>query len=117
MEDVMIGDDLLKEQYPHLVYHQFQNLVQQTLAEQEEILLEKSQDFFQDNNSVSKKKKLKPYTTTRLKSRNFLSNISYSSVSNADIIDRNFCFDVYVLLTKGINPFSLERKLNNQAKY
>ena len=55
MVDVMIGDDLLKEQYPHLVNDQFQNLVQQTLVEEAEILSEKSQDFFQDNNAVSKK--------------------------------------------------------------
>ena len=32
----------------------------------------KSQDFFQDNNALGKK-----YTTTCIKSRNFLSNIAY----------------------------------------
>ena len=57
----MIADKILKEQ--------FQNLVQQTI--QEEQLSEKSQDFFQDNKSVVQKK-LKPYTATRIKSRNFL---------------------------------------------
>ena len=45
----------------------------------------KSQDFFQVNNSLGKK-----YTTARIKSRNFLSNIA----------NGNFIFDVYLLVTK-----------------
>ena len=116
----MIGNDLLREQYPQLAStnDQFQNLVSQRLvAEKMEVLSEKSQDFFHDNNATNKKKKLKPYTTTRIKSCNFLSNISYSSVKDVDTIDKNFCFDVYVLVTKNINPFSLECKLNDQAKH
>ena len=100
----MIADQILKDQ--------FQNLVQQTLVE-EGNLSEKSQDFFQDNNAAIKKK-IKPYTTTRIKSRNFLLNISYASISDNDVIDRNFCFDVYVWLTKNINPNSLKRKLSDQ---
>ena len=47
MLDSIITDQILKDQ--------FQNLVQQTLVE-EESLLEKSQYFFQDNNAVIKKK-------------------------------------------------------------
>ena len=60
---------------------------------------------------------LKPYTTTRIKSRNFLSNIAYNSVDDQDIFDRNFCFNTFVLVTKNFNPFSLERKINDQSKY
>ena len=108
MVDVLIEDQMLKDH--------FQELVHQTLAAEEGDLSEKSQDLFQDNNAVIKKK-IKPYPTTRIKSRNFLSNISYGSVNDNDYIDRNFCFDTYVLLTKNINPFSLERKLTNQIKH
>ena len=36
----------------------------------------KSQDFFQDNNAIGKK-----YTTTRIKSRNFFSNIAYIGIN------------------------------------
>ena len=36
----------------------------------------KSQDFFQDNNAIGKK-----YTTTCIKSINFLSNIAYVGIS------------------------------------
>ena len=57
------------------------------------------------------RRKLKPYTTTRIKSGNFLSNISYNGVKEEDLYNRNFIFDVYVLVTKNLNPFSLERKI------
>ena len=56
-------------------------------------------------------KKIKPYNTTRTKSRNFLSNISYNGVKEEDLFGRNFVFDVYTLVTKNINPFLLERKI------
>ena len=39
----------------------------------------KSQDFFQDNNVVKIK-----YVTTRIKSRNFLSNIAYVGINKKD---------------------------------
>ena len=39
----------------------------------------KSQDFFQDNNVVKIK-----YATTRIKSRNFLSNIAYVGINKKD---------------------------------
>ena len=56
-------------------------------------------------------KKIKPYNTPRIKSRNFLTNISYNGVKEEDLFDRSFVFDIYVLTTKNINPFSLERKI------
>ena len=48
---------------------------------------------------------------TRIKSRNFLTNISYNKVKKQDLFDRSFVFDIYILATKNINPFSLERKI------
>ena len=63
------------------------------------------------------KKKTKKNITTRIKSRNYLLNIAYADVNDNDIIDKNFFFDMYVLITKNINPFSLERKIADQTKY
>ena len=54
-------------------------------------------------------KKIKPYNTTRIKSRTILTNISYNKAKEEDLIDRSFAFNIYVLTTKNINPFSLER--------
>ena len=46
-----------------------------------------------------------------MKSENFLSIISYTRVKEEDLHDRNFAFDVYVLVTKNLNPFLLEREI------
>ena len=57
------------------------------------------------------KRRIKPYTNSRIKTRNFLLNISYTGVKGEDFVDNTFTFDAITLLTKNINPFSLERKI------
>ena len=57
------------------------------------------------------KRRLKPYTSSRIKTRNFLSNISYTGVKNEDFVHNNFTFDMITLLTKNINPFLLEHNI------
>ena len=59
------------------------------------------------------KRKVKPYTSTRIKARNFLSNIAYTGVKSQDFVNNYFTFDIITLLTKDINPFSLERKITD----
>ena len=74
----------------------------------------KSLDFFCDNDNSNKLER--KYSTTRIKSRKFLSNISYAGINKEDFYNDfyNFIFDVYLLVTKILNPFSLDRKLNDQ---
>ena len=72
----------------------------------------KSQDLFQDNNAIRKK-----YTTTRIKSRNLLSNIAYVGINKEDYYNKNILLDVYLLLTKNLNPFSLDRRLADKTKH
>ena len=57
------------------------------------------------------------YSPTRIKSRNFLSNISYTSINKNDFYNKNFVLDVYVLLVKNLNPFSLSRKISDKLKH
>ena len=76
----------------------------------------KSPDFTQDN-KLSVKKLDRKCTTTRIKSRNFLSNIFYLGINKEDFYNENFIFDIYLLMTKNLNPFSLDRKLNDQNKH
>ena len=57
------------------------------------------------------KRRIKPYTSSRIKTRKFLSNISYTGVKSEDFADNNFTFHMITLLSKKINPFSLERKI------
>ena len=72
----------------------------------------KSPNFFWDN--MSSEKAWRKYTTTRLKSRNFLSNIFYVGINKEDFYNENFVFDVYLLVTENLNRFPLDRKLNDQ---
>ena len=73
--------------------------------------LAKSPDFFQGNNKSSVEKNERKYTTTRIKSRNLLSGISYVGINKEDFYNENFICDVYLSVTKNLNPFLLDRKL------
>ena len=50
------------------------------------------------------------------KSRNFLSNISYTGINKNDFYNESFILDVYILLVKNLNLFSLQRKLSDKLK-
>ena len=105
---------------------QFDELVKVTLSERQQVDDQtdgkeniqvmgesaKSQDFFQDNNTLGKR-----YITTRIKSRNVLSNIAYIWINKEDYYNEHFISDVYLLLTKNLNPFSLGRKLADKNKH
>ena len=51
-----------------------------------------------------------------LRSRNFLSNIVYVGINKEDHYNENFIFDVYLFVTKNLNPFWLDRKLADKNK-
>ena len=91
------------------------SLIENTLEEGKK--MNEDFDFFFNNNASQPKKrkyetkKIKPYNMTQIKSQNFLTNISYSGVKEEDLFDRSFVFNIYVLTTKNINPFSLEIKI------
>ena len=56
------------------------------------------------------------YSPPRIKSRNFLSNISYTGINKNNFYNESFILDVCVLLVKNLNPFSLQRKLSDKLK-
>ena len=70
-------------------------LIEDTLLE--ELNKEEDLDFSLSNNLVNQKKyetkKIKPHNITKIKSKNFLTNISYNRVKEGDLFDRNFVFD------------------------
>ena len=57
------------------------------------------------------------YSPTRIKSRNCLSNISYTGINKKDFYNENFILDIFVLLVKNLNPFSLSRKVSDKTKH
>ena len=112
---------------------EFEELVKATLAEKQLISNDndnnketitpemtdesaKSPDFFQSN-KLSPKRTDRKYTTTRMKSRNFLSIISYVRIKKEDFYNQSFIFDIYLLMIKNLNPFLLDRKLNDPNKH
>ena len=88
---------------------------------EEDNQLEKNLDFYPTKKWVIKRQKIRytatriKYSPTRVKSRNFLSNISYTSIiSKGDFYNENFMLDVNILLIKNLNPFSLQRKTSDK---
>ena len=86
--------------------------------------LEKSLDFSQQaKNKIVNRHKIRytatriKYSPTRIKSRNFLSNISYTGINKSDFYNESFILDVYVLLVKNLNPFSLQQKISDKMKH
>ena len=85
--------------------------------------LQKKQNFSQAADKIFHRHKIKyavtriKYSPTRIKSRNFLSNISFTGINKNDFYNENFILDVYVLLIKNLNPFSLGRKISDKLKH
>ena len=85
--------------------------------------LEKNQDFFPTGKSIVKRHKIRytatriEYSPTRVKSRNFLSNISYTEITKGDFYNENFILEVHISLVKNLNPFSLQRKISDKMKH
>ena len=77
------------------------SLIENTLVEEQK--MKEDIDFLLSNNASQppKKyvtKKIKPYNTTRIKSRNIFGNTSYNKAKEEDLFDRSFVFDVYILM-------------------
>ena len=102
--------------------------------------MEEDPNLFQDNNAKNKKIKqkqnkkqnqkikkkkitpLKPYNVISIKTRNLLTNISFNGVTEEDFFNFfklffhpwRFFFDIDIQLTKNLNPFSIERKVQDK---
>ena len=75
-----------------------------------------NQDFFQDDNAIQKKQRRKvltkkprkvktPYSPTKIKARNYLSNISYSRICDDDFKNLSFIADPLSFITMDLKPF------------
>ena len=85
--------------------------------------LEKNLDLYPTEKSIAKRQKVRylatriKYSPTSVKSRNFLSNIGYTSINKADFYNENFILDVYILIVKNLNPFSLQQNASDKFKH
>ena len=85
--------------------------------------LEKKQNLSQPADKIVNRHKIRctatriKYSSTRIKFRNFLSNIYYTGINKNDFYNENLILDNYVLLVKNLNPFSLSRKILDKLKH
>ena len=55
---------------------------------------------------------MKPYNTAKIKSQNFMTNISYNGVKEEDLFRSSFVFDIYVLTNEISTCFLWKKKFS-----
>ena len=73
-------------------------------------------NFCLDDKDVPKKrvkKSITPYSPTKIKARNFLSNISYRRISDKDFQNANFIIDILTYIVLNVKPFFLSTTYAN----
>ena len=76
-----------------------------------ELQNEPNQDIFSDDKAIKIS-----YSSTKIKVRNFLTNVSYNRVTVADYKNKNFVIDCFTFLVLYLNPFYLERKFETDVE-
>ena len=76
-----------------------------------ELQEELNQDIFSDDKAIKIS-----YSSTKIKARNFLTNVSYNRVTIADYRNKNFVIDCFTFLILYLNPFYLERKFETEVE-
>ena len=61
-------------------------------------------------------KAIKGYKNTKVKARNFLTNVSYNRITTADYKNKNFVIDCFTFMILYLNPFYLERKFETNIE-
>ena len=71
-----------------------------------------NQDIFIDDKAI------KNYysSSTKVKARNFLTNVSYNRITAIDYRNNNFVIDCFTFLVLYLNPFYLERKFESSVE-
>ena len=96
--------------YPRAAAH-IPNPLQKTMEGLEKEL---NQDFSSSDKVNQKKiRKNNNYSPTKVKARNFLTNVSYNRIKNSDFENKSFVIDCYSFILLYLNPFYLERKFEN----
>ena len=66
-----------------------------------------------NQNIFSDDKAIKNYNNSKVKARNFLTNVSYTRIAAADYKNNNFVVDCFTFMILYLNPFYLERKFES----
>ena len=71
---------------------------------------ELNQNIFLDDKAI------KSYNNSKVKARNFLTNVSYNRITAADYKNKNFVIDCFTFMILYLNPFYLERKFETNIE-
>ena len=82
---------------------------------------QQDQDFFLDDKDVPKKTKRQqrnktPCSSTKMKARNFLTNISYRRISDKDFKSVNFIIDMLSYILLYVKPFFLQLSYSDKEQ-
>ena len=66
-----------------------------------------------NRNIFSNDKAIKNYNNSKVKARNFLTNVSYNRITAADHKNKHFVIDCFTFMILYLNPFYLERKFES----
>ena len=69
-----------------------------------------------DNLKKQEKKEKKKYSSTKVKARNFLTNISYNGIKNKDCENRTFVIDIFAYLILYFNPYNVNGKFETELE-
>ena len=69
-----------------------------------------------NQNIFSDDKAIKGYNNTKVKARNFLTNVSYNRITATDYRNKNFVIDCFTFMILYLNPFYLERKFETNIE-
>ena len=69
-----------------------------------------------NQNIFSDDKAIKNYNNSKVKARNFLTNVSYNRITTADYKNKNFVIDCFTFMILYLNPFYLERKFETNVE-
>ena len=61
-------------------------------------------------------KKSKPYNNTKVKARNFVTNIAYRRFKDSDFKKDNFVVDLFPFSIKNLNPTMLDQKFDSDIE-
>ena len=71
-------------------------------------------DIFLSDKDLKKEKK--KYSSTKVKARNFLTNISYNGLKQKDYENRSFVIDIFAYLILYFNPYNVNGKFETELE-
>ena len=71
-------------------------------------------DIFLSDKDLKKQKK--KYSSTKVKARNFLTNISYNGIKNKDYENRSFVIDIFAYFILYFNPYNINGKFETELE-